>query len=185
MIYVVSGYMRSGTSMMMEALKAGGMDIYYSQRHEDMMLSRHSDPSLPYTANAHFYEPSREDMKRQDFINAFDGKVIKVLSPYLPYLPIGAYKIVYMNRNLSSIFRSYLAAIHTRGMDDSPEDFAKNIQRIKDIVKDRRSTKDFVEVNYEDVLKTPVNVFRSLLLCGWHLDVEAAAKVPDMNKRRH
>ena len=38
MIYVVSGYPRSGTSMMMECLEAGGLEMVKSEKRDELIL---------------------------------------------------------------------------------------------------------------------------------------------------
>jgi len=45
-LYVVSGFMRTGTSMMMRALEAGGMDASYRQSRETMRQHQYHDPGV-------------------------------------------------------------------------------------------------------------------------------------------
>src|SRR5690606_28529169 len=77
MIYVVSGYMRCGTSMMMEALQAGGLEAAYSERRDVEMNERWGEPG--YLPNERYFELDRHDYRRPDFAQAFDGKLVKCL----------------------------------------------------------------------------------------------------------
>ena len=52
-LYVVSGFMRTGTSMMMKALEAGGLKVKYKQSREEMRKSfadKYYDPNITQTA---------------------------------------------------------------------------------------------------------------------------------------
>ena len=49
MLYIVSGFMRTGTSMMMKALEAGGLEAAYQQSREAMRkryADEHYDPNV-------------------------------------------------------------------------------------------------------------------------------------------
>ena len=57
--YFVSGFMRSGTSMMMACLEAGGMDVAHREQR-NQMLEQYSDEN--YSPNeGGLYELSRVD----------------------------------------------------------------------------------------------------------------------------
>ena len=71
-LYVVSGFMRTGTSMMMKALEAGGLEACYRQSREEMRLrfaDEHYDPNV-----GGLYELEREDYREKGFPRKYEGK---------------------------------------------------------------------------------------------------------------
>ena len=99
--YIVSGYVRSGTSMMMQALQAGGMKIYYNEGKEKKLFLQ-STPE--YRANPKgFFELANYEIRQKDFPAMYRGIAIKLLHDGLRNLPIGKYKILYMMRDPAEI----------------------------------------------------------------------------------
>jgi len=97
-IIIVSGLPRSGTSMMMQVLEAGGLEI---QTDKVRTQDEHNPEG--------YYEDERVKslMKDTSWLNQADGKVLKVVSPLLPSLPIGfKYKVIYMQRDLNEVMIS-------------------------------------------------------------------------------
>ena len=97
-IVVVSGLPRSGTSMMMQMLVAGGMEAYTDE-------FRKPDESNPKG----YYES--EKVKKLAYLNNWvpdcQGKVLKVVAPLITYLPQGYnYRIVLMVRDISEVVES-------------------------------------------------------------------------------
>ena len=98
-ITVVSGLPRSGTSMMMKMLEAGGLPCLTDSKR------------LPDENNPRgYYEFERvKKLPEGDFNWLIDarGKVVKVVSTLLEHLPkVYPYKIVYMQRNGLEVVRS-------------------------------------------------------------------------------
>jgi tetratricopeptide (TPR) repeat protein/arylsulfatase A-like enzyme len=97
-IIIVSGLPRSGTSMMMQVLEAGGLEI-----QTDKVRTRDEHNPEGY------YEDERVKslMKDNSWLKEAEGKVLKVVSPLLPSLPIGfKYKVIYMQRDLNEVMVS-------------------------------------------------------------------------------
>ena len=83
-LYVVSGFMRTGTSMMMRALEAGGMNAAYRISREKMRehyADEFYDPNI-----GGLYELERKDYQSFYFPRQFEGKLIKALNNFLIYL---------------------------------------------------------------------------------------------------
>jgi hypothetical protein len=98
--YIVSGLERSGTSLMMQILKAGGVPVAYDEK-------RKSDKGNP---NGYF---ELENGKIIDKLKAgtfpmekYKGKFIKVTAWGLQFLPKGKYEIIYMIRDMGEIVDS-------------------------------------------------------------------------------
>ena len=106
-ITVVTGLPRSGTSLMMQMLQAGGMEIFTDG-------GRAPDKSNP---QGYFEHEKVAGLLRQDdpsWMIPARGKVVKVVAPLLTSLPfrlvdgIGkqSYRVIFMERAMDEILRS-------------------------------------------------------------------------------
>lgn len=97
-ILIVTGLPRSGTSLMMQMLHAGGHPVLTDDK-------RAADAN-----NEHGYfewEDIKQLPRNPGLIAQADGKAVKVVTPLLPHLPRGhRYKIIFMRRPLEEIARS-------------------------------------------------------------------------------
>ena len=92
MITVVSGLPRSGTSMMMRMLEAGGVPVLTDEKREA------DEDNLQG-----YYEDERVKQLREDasWITEAEGKAVKVISYLLRHLPCGhSYKVIFMERRI-------------------------------------------------------------------------------------
>ena len=107
-ITVVSGLFRSGTSMMMRMLEAGGIPILTD--HE-----RAPDSSNP---KGYYEYENVKQMKEGDtgWMREARGKAVKIISALLEFLPLEyEYRIVFMQRNLNEVLASQRAMLVQRG----------------------------------------------------------------------
>ena len=113
-ITVVSGLPRSGTSMMMRALEAGGLPVLADGLRE------------PDEDNPHGYyelEQVKRTVKDPSWISEARGKVVKVIARLLVDLPAGErFKVVFMRRDLDEVLRSQRKMLERRGEPDGPPD---------------------------------------------------------------
>jgi broad-specificity NMP kinase len=121
MITVVSGLPRSGTSMMMKMLEAGGMKVL-----TDNLRSADEDNLKGY------YEDERVKALHQDnaWIGEAEDKVVKVISYLLKHLPEGhEYRIIFMERKTPEILASQKKMMQRRGepTDDVPDQIMTGI----------------------------------------------------------
>ena len=106
-ITIVSGLPRSGTSLMMQMLAAGGMSILTDGE-------RQADVDNPRG----YYEWERIKRLRQEpsCIDEAEGKAVKVISQLLLALPSGRkYKVIFMERPLTEVLASQAEMIRRRG----------------------------------------------------------------------
>ena len=97
-IYIVSGLPRSGTSMMMQLLQAGGADIFADGKRE-------ADDNNPKGYLEH--EGIKQLAKNRKLIFEANGKVVKVVSPQLKFLvPQFKYKVIFMERKIEEVVAS-------------------------------------------------------------------------------
>jgi len=113
-IAVVSGLPRSGTSMMMSMLAAGGL-----QPLKDELRQADEDNPRGY------WEDDRVKRLREDssWMGEARGKVIKVISVLLPNLPRQfQYRLVFMERALPEILASQCKMLERRGQQPAAPD---------------------------------------------------------------
>jgi hypothetical protein len=107
MITIVSGLPRSGTSLMMQMLAAGGIPALSDGE-------RQADADNPRG----YFEWERIKLlpKEPDCIEEAEGKVVKVISQLLFALPAGRdYRIIFMQRPLAEVVASQAEMIRRRG----------------------------------------------------------------------
>ena len=97
-INIVSGLPRSGTSMMMQMLEAGGLDIFTDKK-------RKADESNPKGYYEH--DAVKAIKKNKTFLKDAIEKSVKIIAQSLFYLPMNyKYRIVFMERNILEIISS-------------------------------------------------------------------------------
>lgn len=123
-VTVVSGLPRSGTSMMMRMLQAGGMPILADGR-------RASDDDNPLG----YFE--LESVKRLDkdstWFRDAAGKAVKVIHMLLPSIPADcSCRVLFMERDLTEVVASQAAMLQRRGQEGAgvePETLAGIFER--------------------------------------------------------
>jgi Sulfotransferase domain len=109
-VTVVSGVPRSGTSMMMRMLEAGGMAVLADQL-------RQADPDNPQG----YYEFERvKQLEKGDqaWVKGAQGQAVKVISALLEHLPATYhYRVIFMDRDLAEVLASQRKMLIRRGED--------------------------------------------------------------------
>jgi len=107
MITIVSGLPRTGTSMMMRFLDAGGLTALTDGRRE-------ADSDNPRG----YYELDRALKIKDDasWLPEAEGKAFKMVSMLLYHLPLDRpYKIIFMRRNLDEVLASQARMLENMG----------------------------------------------------------------------
>ncbi len=148
--YIVSGLERSGTSMVMQILLAGGVETSFDN-------SRQADESNP--KGYYELEGGKIINKLIDGtfpLNEYRGKFIKITAYGLKYLPPENYKIIYSERNIEEILDSMekMANIEDTNREETRESFVKLNSMIKDYIRDREDI-EVLLVNYNEILSNP------------------------------
>ena len=98
LINIVSGLPRSGTSMMMKILEAGGLDPL----SDNLRVADEDNPKGYYE-----FERSKNLKNDNEWLHLAEGKVVKLISELLFYLPdTKNYKVVFMMSSLDEILMS-------------------------------------------------------------------------------
>jgi len=156
--YIVSGLERSGTSLLMQILHAGGVPTAFD------MESRPPDDNNP---RGYF------ELEGGKVINSlmggtfplalFRGKFIKITAYGLKFLPPGKYRIIYTERNIEEVMDSMekMAKIRDEKREDTTTSFIKLNEMIKDIIT-RREDIDVLFVNYNQIIADPGSQIRKI-----------------------
>jgi len=170
MIYIVSGIFRSGTTAMMRAMDAGGLDVV---KHADRRNLNHRHRDGNYLPNPDdLYEPNIREWS-PSWPRKYEGKCIKLIAPIIRRIAAGEYSVAFMMRDCEEIRQSIEASF---GLKHT----VKEIEIIRGetlaILKNRRDVAQIVEINYTDLLDDPK---KELSRLNWPIDVEKAAAVID------
>ncbi len=173
-IVVVSGLPRSGTSMMMNMLHGGGLDVLSDgERVADI------DNPKGYFELERVKELEHESDK--SYLQAGRGKVLKVISFLIKDLPDdNDYDVIFMRRDLGEVLKSQAKMIDRLGTTDTDagDEAMKEAYR-NDIVRTRLLCRKnpnmrLLEVHYKQTIEDPVETARSVnAFLGGRLD-EAA-----------
>lgn len=149
--YIVSGVERSGTSLLMQILHAGGVPTAFDTS------SRPPDESNPKG----YYELEGGKIINKLMEGTFPfadyrGKFIKITAYGLKYLPPGNYKIIYTERNIDEILDSMekMAKIQDESRDETRKSFMKLNGMIKELI-NKRSDIEVLFVNYNNIIFHP------------------------------
>lgn len=153
-ITVVSGLPRSGTSMMMKMLEAGGIPPITDELRE----ADEDNPKGYYE----FERVKQMDQGDTRWVVEARGKVVKVISALLKHLPPGEqYRVVFVRRNMPEILASQRKMLIRRGEDPDKMDdaqmamlFEKHLKQIDEWLKAQPNFR-VLYVHYSDVLADP------------------------------
>jgi tetratricopeptide (TPR) repeat protein len=110
---LVSGLPRSGTSLMMQLLRAAGMELMH-----DGKRTADDDNQEGYWE----WEEIKSLAKNPRIIEQAEGKVIKIISALLPHLPPKhRYKILFMRRPVAQVVDSQWRMLANQGMKPKSE----------------------------------------------------------------
>jgi hypothetical protein len=182
-ITIVSGLPRSGTSMMMRMLEAGGMDVVMDNRRQ---------PDADNPQGYYEFEPVKHLKEGAAFLDRAHGKAVKIVSMLLYDLPPDQhYKLLFMHRHLEEILASQAVMLHRQHKSAPIDDqamgrrFAQHLREVTAWLAQQARMK-VLHVDYNAVLHDPepgaraVNQF--LENC---LDVQRMVAVVDHPLYRH
>jgi sulfotransferase family protein len=184
-VVVVSGLPRSGTSMAMRMLEAGGMAIV-----TDGLRAPDDDNPKGYFEDERV--KSLHEQTDKSWLADARGKAVKVIAFLLRSLPSDHnYKVVFMQRDLREIVASQNKMLDHRGeAHPLPDDRALELLE-RDLADARfflrRPQFDVLELRYADALADPaVQARRIARFLGTPLDVERMAQAvsPELYRNR-
>ncbi len=178
MITIVSGLPRSGTSLMMQMLDAGGVPVLSDgERKAD-----HDNPK-GYLE----FERIKQLPKNPGLIAEAEGKVVKVISELILSLPMDhEYRIVFMQRPLPEVLKSQDEMLRRRGNADSIGDnsaieefFQRHLIEVNKWLAGK-SNVQIMRVHYHRILREPKVVAEEVAaFLTLPLDIEAMTRQVD------
>jgi len=182
-VVIVSGLPRSGTSMMMQMLTAGGLTAFTDG-------AREADESNPKG----YYEHERVKALAKDssWLPEADNLVVKMVAPLLRYLPAGpAYRIVFMERDIEEILQSQSTMLARDGRSSADREvlrraYERQVAGAKAWIEHSKKA-NAVSIPYPNVLSSPSAVAANVntFLGGTLSEAEMAGVVdPSLHRER-
>ncbi len=184
-IVVVSGLPRSGTSMMMKMLEAGGVPPVT----DELRTADDDNPKGYYE----FERVKQMDKGDVSWVPGARGKVVKVISALLKHLPKDQqYKVIFLRRHMTEILASQRKMLIRRGEDPDKMDdaqmaalFERHVQQVEQWLA-KQPNFDVLYLHYSDVMADPLTAANTLSrFLGRDMDVQAMAAVADPNLYRN
>ena len=149
--YIASGLERSGTSLLMQILHAGGVPMAFDT------ASRPPDDNNP---RGYFELEGGKIISR--LMNGtlpladYRGRFIKITAFGLKYLPPGKYRIIYTERNIEEVLDSMekMAKLQDQNREETKASFIKLNEMIKGLIAKREDV-EVLFVNYNQVVADP------------------------------
>ena len=181
-IIVVSGLPRSGTSMAMQMLAAAGLEIYTDNQ-------RKPDENNP---KGYFEADTTKGLVTDNaWVKDCRGKVIKVVSPVIPFLPQQErYRVLFMNRKLKEVVASQnrmLERLDKQGGDIGDKQMEaillQQLMRAAQVVAGHGNP--LISINYENAIEDPENTAKKIAeFLEMELDIAAMVAAVDASLHR-
>lgn len=157
-LVIVSGLPRSGTSLMMQMLAAGGLPPKTDGRR----------PASPDNPRGFFeWEAIKRLPREPALLDSVGREAVKVVSPLLPYLPSAhRYRIIFMRRPVAEIAASQAAMLRRENpaatiLPDAAEKLREHCDRMLEQLRQHPAC-DLLELDYASILACPADAVNSL-----------------------
>jgi hypothetical protein len=185
-IVIVSGLPRSGTSMAMQMLAAGGHPVI-----TDGIRTADEDNPKGYYEQERVKDLHKDAIDRS-WVRGTRGKAIKIISFLLKYLPDdNNYKIIFMRRDLNEVLSSQTKMLERRGEpNETPDEdmlsiWKDHLWKVDYLLKHARHMES-LEIVYSDALGDPMReVTRIRDFLGRDLELDRMAGVVDPSLHRN
>ena len=183
-VIVVSGVPRSGTSLIMQMLATGGVDIATDN-------IRKADRDNPKG----YFEVEKVKKLKSDasWLRDIRGKALKIVSPLLYCIPSSlCYKVIFVQRNMQEILDSQ-NKMYQRLQKETPdiedavlaEKFNQHLQQIRDWIR-KNNNVECLYVHYSEILGDPLGHSQKIQkFLNRQLDIEAMSSVVDVSLYRN
>jgi hypothetical protein len=183
-ITVVSGLPRSGTSMMMAMLSAGGLEVLT----DGVRFADESNPQGYFE-----YEPTKALRNGEAaWLSLAEGKAVKIVSPLLRYLPAQHhFKVIFMLRSIDEILASQGRMLERTGQETTADadaklvaSYTRHLAEVRNWLAGRPNF-DALWVAHREVIEDPIGAARSISrFLGRPLDDAAMARAIDRSLYR-
>jgi hypothetical protein len=181
-IIIVSGLPRSGTSLMMQMLANGGVEVV-----TDHVRTADTDNPRGY----YEFERVKKIQKDTSWLPEARGKAVKMVSQLLYHLPVGEkYRIIFLERDLDEVLVSQEKMLARLGSSAAPREamkqsFIVHLERLHEWLRQRPNV-EVLRVGYHDLLGRPAEEAKRLSeFLGGAVDVEGMAGAVDPSLYRN
>lgn len=177
-VIVVSGLPRSGTSMVMQMLAAGGMPVFTDS-------TREADEDNPRGYFEH--QAAKRLAKDKAWLREAGGKAVKIVAQLLPNLPPRLpVKVLLIERDLEEVLKSQAKMLQRGSQSGAALDsvrlgavFTSQLQTVRRVMASR-PTAEILGLQHAGVLADPASAAASInQFLGGHLDEAAMAAAVD------
>ncbi len=155
-LVIVSGFPRTGTSMMMQMLEAGGLPALV----DELRPSDESNPNGYYE-----YMPVKSLSSNIHCLEEAEGHCVKIIAPLLRHLPLdGRYKIILMHRDLDEVVTSHqlmMDRLYPTLTSADHETLRTTFPRLIKMIDDwlsKQSSFEVLSIDYADAIADPLKV---------------------------
>ena len=184
-VTIVSGLPRSGTSMMMQMIHAGGIPALT----DEIRTADDDNPKGYYE-----FEPVKKTKEDASWLKRAGGRVVKIVYRLLPDLPPDYhYRVVYMRRKLEEVIASQNVMLERSGKEGgglSDEKllgvFRAEIDKSNKWLAEQPNF-EILYINYNEMLRDPAPELAKINeFLGGGLDTQAMLNVvdPDLYRQR-
>jgi hypothetical protein len=182
-IVIVSGLPRSGTSMLMKMLEAGGIPPLTDHIRE----ADEDNPKGYYE-----FERVKQLETDKDWLPEAHGKAVKIISFLLPHLPPDfRYRIVFLRREIKEVLASQRQMLIRRGEepDKTPDErmemlYAKHLKQVENWLANQPGA-DTLYLHHHEVIADPTGAAESIrAFLGGTMDTTAMGAVVDPSLHR-
>ena len=183
MITVVSGLPRSGTSLILQMLQKGGMEILT----DNVRKADNNNPRGYYE-----FEKVKSLRSNRSWLADADKKVVKIIAQLLNFLPANyEYAIIFVERDIREILMSQQKMLESMGRTDVSADpellaqtFTRQLERVKSWVSGNANMKSCT-LSYNKLIQDPVVGAQKIGdFLNRDLDLRAMAVAVDKNLYR-
>jgi len=182
-VTIVSGLPRSGTSMMMRMLEAGGLPVLV----DNIRVADQDNPRGYYE-----FEPVKQTKRDASWVPSAEGKVVKMVYRLLYDLPLDReYRVVFMRRNLDEVLRSQQKMLAKDNRVDNIDDaemsaiYQAELARF-DAWLAKQPCFQSLDVTYNEMLADPAPIVQEIdAFLGGNLDQAAMCGVVDPSLYRN
>jgi hypothetical protein len=177
-VVVVSGLPRSGTSMMMQMLQQGGLEVFTDQK-------RKPDENNPKGYFEH--EAVKRLARDARWVTGAKNKVIKVIANLLFHLPSKHnYKVIFMLRHLDEVLVSQQHMLIRKGKRSAvnyntnlAESYKNTLEKARIWASECQNV-DLLYMNYNDVISDPAKEAKRIAgFLGKEMDIGKMAEAVD------
>ena len=182
-VTIVSGMPRSGTSLVMQMLRAGGMPLLIDDRR----------PADLHNPRGYFeYEPVKRLATDSAWVKAARGQAVKIIYRLLRHLPSdNDYRVVFLERDLVEVFESQQDMLRSKNDPAALQDrerissaLAADLAEAKEWLA-HRANLQVLALPYADVIANPLGWSHELSRFLDGLDEPAMARAVDPALYRH